>query len=101
MHTVWNTQELACGHVQQAVFKQAPEQKPVHLTLHQEHGVYHVRAHDFELGGRMKWERYDNATAARARFAELKRKYKAGMKAGLFNTTVPKGYYEEKSRFSR
>ncbi len=88
-------QEFSCGAIVRDEFKQAPDTDCVVLELWKAHGMYHVRSHDFELFGRMKWDSYDTLYAARHRFAELKRKYKAGMKCGMFNTTLDKGFIQE------
>ncbi len=63
---------LACGYVERH------ETKPgtitgKSVTLWQEHGVYHVRAHDYDAHKRLLWESFDNLTPARKCFDRVKR----------------------------
>lgn len=53
---------LACGYIEKK------ERGTVQVTLWREHGVYHVRAHDFERG-RIFWDSFITLTDARKRFS--------------------------------
>ena len=76
---------LNCGYVQRCTMRQNEDHDPLHIELWIEHGAFHVRAHDHELHGRINWSTYDNLTAARYKFAELKRDIKSAMTKKLFN----------------
>ena len=51
--------ELACGYVERF------EHDNLWVTLWREHGVYHVRAHEFNGRGRLAWSVFSTLTAAR------------------------------------
>ena len=51
--------ELSGGYVQIA------ESNGTRVTLWKEHGVFHVRAHDFDSGKRIVWKSYRTLTDAR------------------------------------
>lgn len=61
--------QLACGYVEQQ------EIKTTRVTLWNEHGVYHVRAHDFEQRGRLAWEVFTKLTEAREFYTKLCKQY--------------------------
>ena len=50
---------LGCG------YTQSHNAHGVNVQLWQEHGVYHVRVHDFTTGKRMAWEVFNRLTPAR------------------------------------
>lgn len=51
--------QFACGYVDRV------ERGKVWVTLWKEHGVYHVRAHEFDGRGRLAWKVFQTLTAAR------------------------------------
>jgi hypothetical protein len=53
---------LACGYAERIT----PDE--VQVTLWQEHGAYHVRAHDFAAGRRIEWLSFTTLAAAREAF---------------------------------
>lgn len=53
---------LACGYIERATLSETQ------LSLWCEHGVYHVRAHDFGGHGRLFWDSFRLLSAARKRF---------------------------------
>jgi hypothetical protein len=59
---------LACGYVQRF------EQGSFRVSLWKEHGVYHVRAHEFDGRGRIAWDVFETLTDARKSFQSMKRK---------------------------
>lgn len=54
---------LACGYIERK------HNGSVQTTLWAEHGVYHVRAHDFEAHSRVFWDSFERLGEARERFA--------------------------------
>lgn len=50
---------LGCGYIQRR------EVNEILVTLWREHGVYHVRVHDFRNGWRVAWETFKTLTDAR------------------------------------
>ena len=59
---------LACGYVQRF------ERGNFTVSLWKEHGVYHVRAHEFDGRGRIAWEVFSTLKPARKAFQSMKRK---------------------------
>lgn len=59
--------ELACGYIQRT------ESNNRWVTLWQEHGVYHVRAHDFNEHRRLAWDSFTALGKARAAFNRMRR----------------------------
>ncbi len=57
-------QQLACGYVQREYLYDDAT-----VSLWMEHGVYHVRAHDFETHTRLFWDAFPTLTEARKRYA--------------------------------
>jgi hypothetical protein len=63
---------LACGDVEQYEIGdrhvwtlENPQLSGRQVTLWEEHGVYHVRHHDFERFGRISWSTHTKLSAAR------------------------------------
>jgi hypothetical protein len=56
--------ELACGYIQRI------EKKGVVVTLWREHGVYHVRAHEYSKG-RIQWNTFRLLKDAHKSFADM------------------------------
>ena len=61
--------ELNCGCVSQKVVNN------ISVCLWKEHGVYHVRAHDFTLHTRLEWNSFHLLGEARKDFRRMSRKY--------------------------
>ena len=64
--------EFACGFVERI------EKNNTRITTWKEHGVYHVRAHEFEGRGRLEWNSFRTLQEARKDFARLRRLYHKG-----------------------
>ena len=56
---------LACGYVEQRIIGK------LHVDLWREHGVYHVRAHEFDGRGRIAWESFSVLQEARKAFIRM------------------------------
>jgi hypothetical protein len=57
--------ELSCGYVESAM------RNKVQVKLWKEHGVYHIRAHDFNSHARIDWKVYPELKQARACFDRM------------------------------
>ena len=53
---------LGCGYLEKRT------DGKIETTLWKEHGVYHVRQHEFDGRGRIFWDTYHTLTEARKRF---------------------------------
>ena len=56
---------LSCGYLQ------SYSQANLRVTLWREHGVYHVRAHEFDGAGRLDWQAFRTLHKARKHFGFL------------------------------
>ncbi len=74
-----SAQQLDRGEVQRWLLetRKPHDCRNVSLSLWKEHGVYHLRAHDFALHGRIFWSRHRTLTEARKAWSEGKRTVKA------------------------
>lgn len=77
-----NRYTLSCGFVQRIT---SPAN--IQLSLWLEHGIYHVRCHNFESHIRLFWESFHTLTAARTRFSQAARMYK--MQSAKDTTWMP------------
>lgn len=73
---------LACGYIEQHDTNPANVREGQRVTLWQEHGALHVRAHDFTTGQRLFWDCPATLKAARKRFDAAKRAMQAASKGG-------------------
>lgn len=60
---------FACGYIETA------EANGIQVTLWQEHGVYHVRAHDFKSHMRLAWDSFHTLGEGRKAYARMIRQY--------------------------
>jgi len=58
--------DLSCGYVEKV------EKNKVVIILWREHGIYHIRVHDFNKKIRLAWKTATNLTEARKMFKKMK-----------------------------
>jgi hypothetical protein len=58
---------LSCGYIEKYI------KDDKQITLWKEHGVYHVRAHDFNTGLRIAWHTTYSLTEARKLYHKIKK----------------------------
>lgn len=64
-------QQLACGYIETKTVNS------ITVTLWSEHGVFHVRAHDFNNHERIAWETLTNLTDAKKEFRKMCKNFQA------------------------
>ena len=65
--------EFNCGYVQQVESPSCTVNQGIQLQMWKEHGVFHVRAHDFSKSERIFWDSFQTMTQATRRYFKAKR----------------------------
>jgi len=77
MRIMNSVQELACGAVDR--FAKPHGESKIQVQLWREHGIYHVRAHNFDSHRRLVWRSFSRVTEARREFKKQVSQVRTGM----------------------